>query len=347
MKKVVFSVAGVILTLYLLNLGLAEFYRWRVISPSMDAASLAEAFTLASPAKTYVMEFYFSQGHMPDSNQELGIGEPETLAGRWVEAINIGPNGVIDLSLKDVGESAHIYLQPEEQITGLGSRINWRCYARGLERSLLNTIHSPVCTLLSEAQPLPVGMEVKNKEQKGAETPVSVENLVDAINSRHRSLVKSLIARGADVNGRNRLGESPLQAAIVRGDSAMVQDLIAAGANVNEVLPDPDARTLLMHAAEKRSYGATKIRALLAAGARLEARSASGKTPLMVAVIANDNVAVGIFLELGAVIDAVDKKGKSASDYAIMMHGQGSSIYRSLESQKDQAKEFIYRLPES
>ena len=137
---------------------------------------------------------------------------------------------LIDLALKDIGAEAHIYLEPSENLSEVGPQTSWQCYARGLRQAALDMIQSPVCTLLADKETLPA---VSRKPAAAA----TIDDLVNAVYARRGGLIKSLLARDINVNSRNQQGESPLRAAIERGDHNTVKDLIAAGANVNEVLP--------------------------------------------------------------------------------------------------------------
>ena len=338
LRKAIIAGASAFLFLFILNAGLGEFFRGRIIDQSKETASIVSSLNKASILKIQTSEFYNINGRLPDTNQELGFGEPTTHADRWIKSITIGPLGLIDIALKDTGHDAHIYLKPFENLSGVGSQTDWRCYVRGVRQAVLDTMHSPSCTLLTENESVPAALHKTN-------TTATVDDLVNAVYARRSGLVKSLLAQQVNVNGRNKLGESPLRAAIERGNHTDVKDLITAGADVDEVLPGQERRTLLMHATERRSYSADKIRALLGAGADIEARDANGKTALMYAAIADDHQAARILVQLGANINAKDNKGQTAANYAALMHGTNTNITRLLEPAKQRPKDFIYRLP--
>ena len=75
-----------------------------------------------------------------------------------------------------------------------------------------------------------------------------------------------------------------------------------------------DVHARLRHAAAKGDSEA--IRALLAAGADVEARDKNGYTPLMLASLRGDAATVLLLLDLGANLDATSSAGKSASELA-------------------------------
>ncbi len=82
----------------------------------------------------------------------------------------------------------------------------------------------------------------------------------------------------ADVLLTNELGVMPLAFACETGDGAMVQKLLAAGANPNVALRPGDTPLMLA----TRSGGPEAVKALLAHGAAVNTKSmAKGQTALM------------------------------------------------------------------
>lgn len=109
--------------------------------------------------------------------------------------------------------------------------------------------------------------------------------LIDAIMSGNLAQVQALIATGVDLNSQNHglygSGFTALHTAARYGKTDIARALIAAGANINTHNPDQYGDTAL-HAAARYGYTET-VRALIAAGANLEARNSLGHTPLTVA----------------------------------------------------------------
>ncbi|MCL2673365.1 MAG: ankyrin repeat domain-containing protein [Alphaproteobacteria bacterium] len=131
-----------------------------------------------------------------------------------------------------------------------------------------------------------------------------------AVQTLGPSVMSALIKMGADVNTRNRQGETPLMHA---GTLEMMNILIQAKADVNA--KDETGRTPLIFA----SYAGTPemITALVKAGADVNATNEIGQTPLMSAAIRNPNPEViTTLLDLGADPKATDNRGARALEYS-------------------------------
>ena len=132
--------------------------------------------------------------------------------------------------------------------------------------------------------------------------------------------VKTLLAAGADIEAKDEAGWTPLHWA-AQGDSpAVVKALLAGGADVEAfqgtfVDPyhmhmrgrgggGPRGRTPLHVAAGSDSPAVVK--ALLAAGANIEAQTTFGSTPLHVAARGNSPAVVKVLLDAGASTEARD-----------------------------------------
>jgi ankyrin repeat protein len=109
-----------------------------------------------------------------------------------------------------------------------------------------------------------------------------------AVTNGHVSVVKRLIAAGADVTRRNAGGWTYLMQATVAVQPDVIPVLVEAGcpleatrAAVGAAFDDADRQTALMMAA---AWDPCPTRALIRAGAEVNARDAAGATPLMHAV---------------------------------------------------------------
>ncbi len=148
------------------------------------------------------------------------------------------------------------------------------------------------------------------------------------------------LAAGARLDARNRNGEGPLHLAAEFGDAATVGALIAAGAAVGvrgergmtplhiavvdrqfvQILLERWSSGARPAAPQRRSVSATwqaaiedrvaKVKALIAAGADVEARSGErGKTPLHLAAGSSDAKTINALIKGGARLEIRDKHG--------------------------------------
>jgi ankyrin repeat protein len=125
-------------------------------------------------------------------------------------------------------------------------------------------------------------------------------------------LARRLLAAGASLEARDRLGAMPLAHAARTGQRALVELFLAEGAPV-------DARNLAgstaLYAAAENQRQAT-VAVLLAKGADPDLPGRSGVTPLAAAAFNGGDRIVEQLLARGAKADIVDTTGKSAITYA-------------------------------
>jgi ankyrin len=136
--------------------------------------------------------------------------------------------------------------------------------------------------------------------------------LMVAVRENHPEIVKLLIARGASVNVRTRVGRAPAWVlpnsqpgfghgiGIVRGGSP----------DRGRRAPTPGGMTPLMYAA--RDGRMETARMLLEAGADINVRDANDITPLIAAITNNHPDVARFLIERGADIKAVDWYGRTA-----------------------------------
>ncbi len=153
------------------------------------------------------------------------------------------------------------------------------------------------------------GSNSKNKEEiinlLAPLTMNPVQLFVKGIENKDVKLVEKAIANGLDVKGAlNQEGWTALMIAANRGHIEAIKALIQAGANIEA--KDKAGWTPLMYAASEGRTEAIKV--LVQAGAKLETKDKDGLTPLMIAAV-NKFEAVKALIQAGAKFDAKDNLG--------------------------------------
>ena len=146
----------------------------------------------------------------------------------------------------------------------------------------------------------------------GSEDSISKKLLHSAANNGHRGVVKLLLEKGADVEARDRYGQTLLGAAAKNGHRGVVELLLEKGADIEA--RDTDGQTPLRWAA----WGDHKdiVRLLLEKGADIEARNTYGQTPLLWAAEYGYEGIVRLLLEKGVDIEARDTDGQTPLRWA-------------------------------
>ncbi len=145
----------------------------------------------------------------------------------------------------------------------------------------------------------------------------AVAALIGAARSGDANLVSLLLSQGADIDGADGGGTTPLTAAIGARRAEVARLLIDRGARVN--LADPGADTPLMVAA--REGNADIAARLVEKGAQVNAANAKGETPLIAAMTGQSPVILELLIDHGAQVNAADKKGQTAFFFAYGLPG--------------------------
>jgi quinoprotein dehydrogenase-associated probable ABC transporter substrate-binding protein len=151
--------------------------------------------------------------------------------------------------------------------------------------------------------------------------------LVHALNRNHVPSVKLLAEHGADLSKTNPQGYSPLEIAIGEDMLFAARALIEAGADVNAANGAQKVTPLMLIASQLApqarathlASGPTPVDIaadLIARGADVNAKSAAGVTPLMVAAGHNNAPMIGLLLAKGANPETKNNIGKTALDIA-------------------------------
>jgi len=120
--------------------------------------------------------------------------------------------------------------------------------------------------------------------------------------------VQDLIAKGADVNARNRFGGTALMLAASQRDTAIVEALLAKGADIDA--KQQEGTTALSAAVQARQVAIAQI--LLSRGADPNAKSLLGSQVLQAAADKGQETIVRALLDKGADVDAKDDFGTTA-----------------------------------
>lgn len=132
-----------------------------------------------------------------------------------------------------------------------------------------------------------------------------VNPTLNLFKSRDPEQMKRWLSEGADVNGKNNKGNTPLMNAARKGWEEAVQLLLEAGASVHEV----NAKGVGVNIMAARSHSVPCLEMLLAAGMNPLLRDDHDRTALMVAT--HPDIAVAL-AKSGVDIHSVDARGKTA-----------------------------------
>jgi len=136
--------------------------------------------------------------------------------------------------------------------------------------------------------------------------------LEHAVRNGNREMVQLLLWAKADVNARDRSGQTALMMLDEDVTTDMVWDLLNAGAKVN--LRDTDGDTALSEIATVNNTEVLKT--LLDAGAKVNAVNNQGQSALMKAAAEGLVSNIRVLVQAGADINQQDKSGKTALIYA-------------------------------
>lgn len=140
--------------------------------------------------------------------------------------------------------------------------------------------------------------------------------LAAAVDATKAIEIHTLIRQGADVNCTNEWGMSPLMLAAQYNTHVVVlKALLKEGADLFAV--EPKYRSNALHLAANKCSNPKVIAALIEAGADINARNYLGETPLIMAVLQNDNTRIfSQLITCGADIRICDWQGHNVMEYA-------------------------------
>ncbi|NTW68149.1 MAG: hypothetical protein HGB21_17840, partial [Nitrospirae bacterium] len=208
-------------------------------------------------------------------------------------------------------------------------------------------VMAPIHQALTAGNATKVERAAADRGQLAALNEYGETPLFYAVKQRKPDLVDILLSKGADVNAPNpRSGETPLIAAIRNNDEPMVKRLLATGARPDQA--DNEGTTPLQWAIRKSKLTLVKtvtsevgtgkvsgqpaaileasafgqneaLEYLLSIGSPVNARSARGETPLILAARFGHSETVRMLLDNQAEVNALDKDGASALTWAARM----------------------------
>lgn len=130
-------------------------------------------------------------------------------------------------------------------------------------------------------------------------------SFIEAIKRDDIITVKALIEAGADINAKDKSGETSLHIAAVRGYQEIASLLIVEGADVNS----RNARKLTpLHAAAWSGHKET-VALLIDNGANINVKDEDGVTPLHVSALSGSHQTMALLISHGADINARNKYG--------------------------------------
>jgi ankyrin repeat protein len=197
----------------------------------------------------------------------------------------------------------------------------FRCYAVNVFPSAATL---GVLLWLSSGRPIAAGASFftpqfsSSAEARGRDHSLSLTEALDAaVRAGRLDQVQQLLATGADLNAKDRVGSAPLHVVAWSGNIGIASFLISHGADVN-ALQSETGSTPLDYAVVSGNSAIVKL--LLGAGARIDIRDRSGETALHLAAAGNRQEILELLLAAHPDLNAPDAKDKTALDEAVL-HG--------------------------
>lgn len=156
-------------------------------------------------------------------------------------------------------------------------------------------------------------LEQQVRIRGGSNNPVQLSyDLFDAAKRGCVSLVDRFLDEGAQLEMRDRFGNTPLLLAARGGHPELVRFLLEHGAEIDRT--NVAGSTALLRAVEANQRQTAQE--LLLAGADPNIANTKGVTPLTAAAFNGNDQLVDLLLDEGAAADATDRTGRSAIVYA-------------------------------
>lgn len=201
-----------------------------------------------------------------------------------------------------------------------------------LEIAIQNNSTEAVKLLLKYGANVNIYRNITNKYDNASQEKLTRIPLLDALeqNSNNSELAGILIANGAKVNVSNQFQITPLHLATRHGNIIIIDRLLKKGADINA--RDALGNTPLFEATNRRGNSFKTSKLLIDRGAKVNIANRAGQTPLMLAASLPDEensnseqrytiqkLRIGLiqlFIDNGADVNSKDKDGKTAIDLA-------------------------------
>jgi ankyrin repeat protein len=156
------------------------------------------------------------------------------------------------------------------------------------------------------------------KSRLNAPEDIPQLSISEAVRTNDISQLKALLDAGADVSSKDKLGETPLHVAAIRGYTQAAELLIMRGADIEA----GDVRGLRpVHAAAWRGNDET-LELLISKGADINARDQDGVTPLHAAALAGRSETVALLIARGADVNVKNNKAMTPLHAAVLAGDQ-------------------------
>ena len=247
-----------IILLAMVGTAAGAYHSWHTRGLLVKAAMVSEGFSLTTPIQLRVADYYVRHGIMPSDNADVDLPPAKSLFGTSVKRVAVNRGGVLMVDFeKRIGERSMTFTPSVSQVSGL---LNWNCTSDSIDQAVLKVLNPP-CAY----QPA-----------------TDASKLMHAIANKDLLLVQELLA--AQTNPDTVVnGNTPLMLAAKTGDSAIVDALLSASAQIDN-----------------------------------PALSSERRSPLMVAITSNNPDVVALLLSKGASVTRKDYRGMSAMDHAVI-----------------------------
>src|SRR5580658_6419314 len=169
----------------------------------------------------------------------------------------------------------------------------------------------PAICLLTFSIALPTASIAQPPDTRSPKTILLTSKLFTAILNNDDAALKAVLKNGADPNGRNWLGFTPLMWASVRGNQSQVAYLLSHGARINEPSPYGTALSLSLNGRHEKV-----ALYLISKGATPHPARVDGCTPMMYAAANDFTDVISVLARHKESPDVKDIEGDTALMYA-------------------------------